>query len=427
VAQPVVHANPPVAPATPVVAVVPPPPPVEQSAPAPHSQVAAVPPAPATPPTPAEPPPLVVVQPETHDTIRSTAPAAPRPPAPPAPESIAVKPVFVTPPPAPPAPVATPIASTASVAPVIPVSPTPITADLPRPAPAPAATPATPSVRRTDTQGRADAPFVVERLDLMLMPIPAGSFAMGSAVGGAEGERPVTRVTITRPFWLGRTEVTRGQWKRLMGRDPSEWQNEGGDDRPVEAVSWLDAIDFCKRLTEEMRSELPAGYAFTLPTEAEWEYACRAGTTGEYAGNLDALAWYGAKNPAPDAKGPQPVARKQANAWGLHDMHGNVAEWCLDITEFSGGTLTDPLFYSITRVVLKAQRDAGRKAKNQEVHCAAVRGGAWDSSAAACRSASRESESDYGAYSGTVGFRIALAPARDPLTAKKVVHTYKPE
>ena len=292
---------------------------------------------------------------------------------------------------------------------------------------APPVAPAAAALRPSDTQGQTGHPFVVTRLDLMLMPIPSGSFAMGSATGGAEGERPVTQVTISRPFWLGRTEVTRGQWKRLMGRDPSEWQSEGGDDRPVEAVSWLEAVDFCKRLTEEMRMELPVGYAFSLPTEAEWEYACRAGTTGDYAGDLSALAWYGAKNPGPEAKGPKPVGQRQPNAWGLHDMHGNVAEWCLDITELTGGALTDPLFYSITRVVLKAQRDTGRKAKTSEAHCAAVRGGAWDSSAAACRSAARESETDYGATSGTVGFRIALAPIRDPLTAKKVVHTFTQE
>jgi formylglycine-generating enzyme required for sulfatase activity len=346
--------------------------------------------------------------------------AIPPPVATPAAIEASPAPVVVT---APPPPAATP-AAVASVPPTPPVAPVPpgeaqpASPESPRPAaPAP----------QVETAAEVSGSFYVARLDLRLVPIAAGSFLMGSATSTDETERPVTRVNITRSFWLGKTEVTRGQWKQLMGADPSEWRNEGGDDRPVEGVSWTDAVEFCRRLTAEMKGELPPGYVFTLPTEAEWEYACRAGSTGEYSGNLDAMAWYGVHNPSPAAKGPQPVGRKQPNAWGLYDMHGNVSEWCLDFAEYTGAGLTDPYFNSINKIVYRNWRQSGRKTKSSEAHCAAVRGGGWDSPAEACRSAWRTSENDFGASSGTVGFRVALAPLRDPATAKKVTHTFTQE
>ncbi len=229
--------------------------------------------------------------------------------------------------------------------------------------------------------------FVIEGLGLEMRHIPPGAFQMGSASGGDSDERPFTRVTLTKPYWLGKTEVTQAQWTAVMGNNPSQFK---GDDRPVEQVSWNDAMEFCRKLTERERAagRLPEGYAYTLPTEAEWEYACRAGTTGDYAGNLDAMGWYGANS----GSTTHPVGTKQANAWGLHDMHGNVWEWCADwYGNYPGGSVTDP---------------TGPPSGSYRV----LRGGCWFSAAVDCRSAGR-SENGPGLRSLIIGFRLALVPA----------------
>lgn len=131
-------------------------------------------------------------------------------------------------------------------------------------------------------------------------------------------EQPVHRVSIARPFYMGRHEVTQAQWQSVMGNNPSNFR---GENLPVEQVSWNDAQEFIRRL-----NALNDGYTYRLPSEAEWEYACRAGTTGDYAGNLDAMAWYGNNSEGRT----YPVGTKQRNAFGLYDMHGNVLEWCED-------------------------------------------------------------------------------------------------
>ena len=163
--------------------------------------------------------------------------------------------------------------------------------------------------------------------------IPPGEFMMGSEYGGSE--KPLHCVTISNAFYMSKYEVTQAQWRAVMGNNPSTSE---GDNLPVETVSWDDAASFVARLNAQND-----GYVYRLPTEGEWEFACRAGTVGDYAGELDSMAWYYAN--AGDApltgsvtmdrvKGnnnrTHPVGTKSPNAFGLFDMHGNVGEWCQD-------------------------------------------------------------------------------------------------
>jgi formylglycine-generating enzyme required for sulfatase activity len=167
---------------------------------------------------------------------------------------------------------------------------------------------------------------------IQFVALPAGEFQMGSDLKA--NEQPIHRVVISKSFQLGKYEITQGQWKAVMGTNPS---NHTGDDTfPVETVSWIDVQTFIGRL-----NALNDGYRYRLPTEAEWEYACRAGTTGEYAENMDDVAWYlgnsGGKT--------HPVGTKKPNAWGLYDMHGNVGEWVQDwfsADYYSKSLVTDP-------------------------------------------------------------------------------------
>jgi formylglycine-generating enzyme required for sulfatase activity len=166
--------------------------------------------------------------------------------------------------------------------------------------------------------------------ELEFVPIPAGRFLMGRADGDGR-EFPVHDVRITRPFELGKYEVTQAQWQAVMGTDPAAFK---GADRPVEQVTWEEVQQFMQKLNER-----DDGFHYRLPTEAEWEYACRAGTTGDYAGDLDSMAWYH-NNSGGET---HPVGLKAPNAWGLHDMHGNLFEWVQDrYGPYSAGTAVDP-------------------------------------------------------------------------------------
>jgi len=228
--------------------------------------------------------------------------------------------------------------------------------------------------------------------------IPAGEFTMGSPIdeAGRDGdEGPETRMVIQNGFWMGKCEVTQGEFQAVMGRHPS---NARGDPNcPVEKVSWYDAVQYCAQRTqqEKQSAKLPDAYAYRLPTEAEWEYACRAGsTTRFYYGDdkgefrLGEYAWFVRNGNSMT----HPVGSLKPNAWGLHDMHGNVWEWCLDRWQsiLPGG--------SVTNLPLAA-----------EGSLRVARGGSWLYEGKACRSANRDDYSPSNRCSD-VGFRVVLAP-----------------
>ena len=235
--------------------------------------------------------------------------------------------------------------------------------------------------------------FTLDRPTLTLIWIAPGTFLMSSTHGAGDD----TRVTLTRGFWLGQTEVTQGQWQALMERVPIPSHFKGSD-RPVEQVAWELVMEFCQHLTEREHAagRLPEGYRYTLPTEAQWEYACRAGSTGIYAGDLAAMAWYDANSGGET----HPVAQKRPNAWGLYDMHGNVQEWCADwYRGYPGGDVRDPTGPS-----------------TGQFHV--LRGGNWGLAAGTCRSAFRHWYPGGGSNAG-IGFRLALAFQDNPPPADK--------
>jgi formylglycine-generating enzyme required for sulfatase activity len=188
---------------------------------------------------------------------------------------------------------------------------------------------------------RSGENFTVSGLAIPLVWIAPGTFWMTAVFGTGDD----TEVTLTRGYWLGRTEVTQTQWQAVVRHIPGFANTPfpsafNGADHPVENVSWDMIALYCAKLNELERAagRLPAGYEYALPTEAQWEYAARAGTTGKYAGPLDELAWHSGNSGGTT----QPVAQKKPNAWGLYDMHGNVTEWCADwYGGYPGGAVAD--------------------------------------------------------------------------------------
>ncbi|MDD5634390.1 MAG: formylglycine-generating enzyme family protein [Candidatus Omnitrophica bacterium] len=227
-----------------------------------------------------------------------------------------------------------------------------------------------------------------------LARIPAGIFLMGSpeAEDGHSGyEAPQHKVTIAKPFYMGVYLVTRAQWKTMMGSDPS--QLPGVDDQPVDSVSWLDAQEFCKKLS------IKTSKTVRLPSEAEWEYACRAGSTTRFCygddpdySKLGEYAWFTANSDDYTA----PVGQKKPNAWGLYDMHGMVVEWCQDgLHDNYTGAPTDGSAWETNPKITPAGI------------CHMMRGGTNNSKGKGCRSAARDWGPE-GNRCADVGFRVVV-------------------
>jgi formylglycine-generating enzyme required for sulfatase activity len=269
--------------------------------------------------------------------------------------------------------------------------------------------------------------------------IPPGSFRMGSPEDELDREvweGPLTSVIISRGYWMGKYEVTQGQYAELMGSNPS-WFNGTRDytvwdddryewvvvskhygtnlNRPVEQVSWDDAVAYCVALTERERApgRIAPNSVYRLPTEAEWEYACRAWTSTRFSygddpdyADLTHYAWYYANSGDDPGLYPcgeginattLPVGLKLPNPWGLYDMHGNVWEWCHDewIDRLPGGIAVDPQGPITTGSRLHVKRGGSYRC--------------WSGTAGYCRSASRDFANS---PSSIRGFRVVLAPSQ---------------
>ncbi len=251
------------------------------------------------------------------------------------------------------------------------------------------------------------ADWTVTYLGMKLAWIRPGNFTMGSPLseqGRLPNEGDLTPVTFTKGFWAGVHEVTQGDFQQIMGVNPSAFPDPR---KPVESLSWPEAVSFCERLTdlERRAGRLPAGYTYRLPTEAEWEYVARAGSESPFhfggvadptKGNFQGVypRDFVSEKRSSEHYGTLPVGTFQANRFGLYDLHGNVAEWTIDSYNgrLPGKPLVDP---------------EPRPGKDRF----SVRGGSWGSNAPRVRSAARESV-NRDIQSNSIGFRIFLAPDR---------------
>jgi formylglycine-generating enzyme required for sulfatase activity len=254
-------------------------------------------------------------------------------------------------------------------------------------------------------------------LKMKLVWCPAGQFRMGSPESEANrktnedqvdiltkglrhSNEAQVEVILTKGYWLGKYEITQSQWKQVMESEP--WKGKGqtkeGDDCPATFVSWNDAMEFDRKFTERERAagRLPAGWEYTLPTEAQWERACRAGTETKFSfgdddSKLTNYAWFADNTFGADEQYAHSVGEKKPNAWGLHDMHGNVMELCRDWyqAKLPGGRDPEVTQMSTSRV---------------------IRGGSWSFLVNGCRSARRISF-DPSYRDAVIGFRVRLGPS----------------
>jgi len=238
-------------------------------------------------------------------------------------------------------------------------------------------------------------PYILPRLNLELLPIDPGKFVMGvapEAIVRDVHEHAAKKVTIGYPFWMAKTETTQSTYESIMMSNPSTYEAIGGH-RPVEKVSWNNALEFCRRLNEQEKAagRIPPGYEYRLPTETEWEYCNRAETISEYSyGNNDRLsgdyAWFQSNS----YNETHDVATRKPNRWGLHDMTGNVAEWTWNVYDDSIPDLKNPV--------------AAKKA------VAVLRGGSWKGNSPHLRVTARDPVDSPDFADSHTGFRIVLAP-----------------
>jgi formylglycine-generating enzyme required for sulfatase activity len=233
--------------------------------------------------------------------------------------------------------------------------------------------------------------------------VPSGTFTMGSPTteAGRQSDREDEHnVSLTKGFYLGKYEVTQAQYEAVIGSNPSEFNATGNGNRPVEKVNWTEAVAFCTQLTtqEQAAGRLPAGWAYVLPTESQWEYACRAGTTTAYSWGTTIASsnanynWDGGANDGNDFKQTRDVGQYAANPWGFFDMHGNVREWTADAYQATyppGNPVVDPI-------------NLGASGSMR-----VVRGGAWYNSTTVLRSARRNNYSP-GGRNNYIGFRVGF-------------------
>jgi len=235
------------------------------------------------------------------------------------------------------------------------------------------------AAERAGKEGKAGGLTVlkINGIEYFFRWCPPGTFKMGD-------EDKAHQVTLTHGFWMLETQVTQEMWEKVMGNNPSNFK---GAKLPVEQVSWNDSQEFITKLNALLAGTpgAPAGFKFSLPTEAQWEYACRAGTTTAYSFG-DTLTQQQANFGGYRTK---EVGSYPANAWGLYDMHGNVYEWCQDLfCDYPSGAVTDPT---------GADRGSGR----------VIRGGSWYGNAQYCRSAYRDYCDPSNRYYN-VGIRLSL-------------------
>jgi formylglycine-generating enzyme required for sulfatase activity len=238
-----------------------------------------------------------------------------------------------------------------------------------------------------------------------MVAVAPGTFSMGSDAAAmlpylnGSDQQPVHSVTVTYCYWIGSTEVTQAEYSALMGANPSFFV---GANRPVESVTWIEALAYCAALTAQQSAlgAVPPGFQYRLPTEAEWEYACRAGTTTEFHTGVSLLCpnanfeFSAHSNSSCNPSGTVDVAGYAPNSWGLSDMHGNVWEWCLDsFTPYGPGAVTDPF---VTGEPVRVYR-----------------GGGWQYPSYDCRSARRAFDFPE-LRNSNLGFRVVLAPILVP-------------
>jgi formylglycine-generating enzyme required for sulfatase activity len=246
---------------------------------------------------------------------------------------------------------------------------------------------------QTNAASNARLPPFTNRAGIELVYVMPGSFMMGSQ-NGNDNEKPVHQVTLKDGFYIGKYEVTNAQWWALMKTGAPSYDSDLDpqlshlEKFPARNISWDEAQRFIGRL-----NALSEGYEYRLPSEAEWEYACRAGTNGDYAGSLDELAWYRSNTRDEDTPA-HPVGQKQPNAFGLYDMHGNVWEWCQDNyhADYTGAPADGSAWLAEGGAALRV-----------------IRGGSQRDPASDLRSA-RRLPSFYGAGNYNFGFRVVAIP-----------------